>query len=116
MYQHCKKSIPGSAQLRAACFDSATETIILAVCGVSRRLSTIFGTVFNRIKGGWKMSSLRLYDELANWWLLLSPPEEYVDEVAFFLQALRDAGTTSGTMLDLGSGGGSNAFHLKQHF
>lgn len=63
------------------------------------------------------MAALKLYEELANWWLLLSPPEEYVDEVAFFLKALQGAGVPlQGAMLDLGSGGGSNAFHMKQHF
>lgn len=63
------------------------------------------------------MSSLKLYDELAIWWPLLSPPDDYVEEVAFFLQALRDANAQfHGTMLELGSGGGSNAFHLKEHF
>src|SRR5262245_17716278 len=63
------------------------------------------------------MAALKLYEDLANWWLLLSPPEEYVDEVAFFLDTLRDAGVPlQGTMVDFGSGGGSNAFHFKQHF
>lgn len=63
------------------------------------------------------MSSLKLYEELAEWWPLLSPPEEYVDEVAFFLQALQDADAQQqGTMVEFGSGGGSSAFHLKTHF
>lgn len=61
------------------------------------------------------MSPLKMYEELAKWWPLLSPPDEYTEEVAFFLQALHDAGAKEGgTLLDLGSGGGSNAFHLKQ--
>lgn len=63
------------------------------------------------------MSPLKLYAELAEWWPLLSPPEEYTEEVAFFLQTLRhNDGPEQPTMLDLGSGGGSNAFHLKAHF
>lgn len=62
----------------------------------------------------------RLYDELAAWWPLLSPPEEYVGEAADLLPRL---GMTAGeaparrpTLLELGSGGGSLAFHLKRHF
>ncbi len=56
-----------------------------------------------------------MYEELAKWWPLLSPPDEYTEEVAFFLQALHDEGAKNGgTLLELGSGGGSNAFHLKQ--
>jgi trans-aconitate methyltransferase len=63
------------------------------------------------------MSSLKLYEELAHWWLLLSPPDDYTEEVAFFLEALHDAhASPHGTLLDLGSGGGSNAFLLKEHF
>ncbi len=61
--------------------------------------------------------TLKLYRELAQWWLLFSPPEEYADEVAFFLPLLEDGrASTPRTMLELGSGGGSNAFHLKAHF
>src|SRR5688500_15106939 len=63
------------------------------------------------------MAALKLYDALADWWLLLSPPEEYVDEAAFFLHALgHDDPPQQRTMLELGSGGGNNAFHLKQQF
>lgn len=62
------------------------------------------------------MAALKMYEELANWWPLLSPPEDYVDEIAFFLDALKNANATEGTLLDLGAGGGSNAFHLKEHF
>lgn len=62
------------------------------------------------------MPALKMYEELATWWPLLSPPEDYVDEIAFFLEALKNANATEGTLLDLGAGGGSNAFHLKEHF
>ena len=63
------------------------------------------------------MAALKLYQELADWWPLLSPPEEYAEEVAFFLQALgQDDSLPQRTMLELGSGGGGNAFHLKSHF
>ena len=59
----------------------------------------------------------KLYDELAPWWPLLSPPEEYVEEAAFFAQLLEKAGDQPcRTLLELGSGGGNNASHLKARF
>ena len=61
--------------------------------------------------------TLKLYEELAHWWPLLSPVEDSEDEIAFFLEALGvDDDSPQRTMLELGSGGGSNAYHLKQHF
>jgi SAM-dependent methyltransferase len=60
---------------------------------------------------------LRLYQELAEWWPLLSPPEEYEGEAEDLLARLRSGGATpGGTLLELGSGGGSLASHLKRHF
>jgi SAM-dependent methyltransferase len=59
----------------------------------------------------------KLYTELANWWPLLSAYEDYADEAAFFAQALSQAGLPSSPLLlELGSGGGNNAFHLKKIF
>lgn len=58
-----------------------------------------------------------LYTDLAPWWPLLSPPEEYVEEAVEVLAALRtEAPGPARTLLELGSGGGSLAFHLKAHF
>ncbi|MBK8134323.1 MAG: class I SAM-dependent methyltransferase [Chloroflexi bacterium] len=60
---------------------------------------------------------LKMYGDLAHWWPLLSPPVDYAEEVAFFLQVLVDAKIpVFGSMLELGSGGGNNALHLKNHF
>jgi SAM-dependent methyltransferase len=60
---------------------------------------------------------LKLYSELATWWPLLSPPEEYADEADFFWRVLSERGLPSApSLLELGCGGGSNAFHLKKHF
>lgn len=60
---------------------------------------------------------LKLYTELAVWWPLLSPPEDYVEEVRFFQKVFAEAGLpSSASLLELGSGGGSNAFHLKKMF
>jgi SAM-dependent methyltransferase len=59
----------------------------------------------------------KLYHELALWWPLLSPPEEYVDEADFFGRVFLESGLPpSPTLLELGCGGGSNAFHLKKLF
>jgi hypothetical protein len=62
--------------------------------------------------------SLRLYAELASWWPLMSPPVHYVEEAADLLPLLRDVRDPSParTLLELGSGGGSLACHLKNHF
>jgi trans-aconitate methyltransferase len=59
----------------------------------------------------------KLYAELASWWPLFSPPEDYIDEANFFYQVLVAAGLPPApTLLELGCGGGNNAVHLKEHF
>lgn len=58
----------------------------------------------------------RMYTDLAVWWPLLSPPSAYAEEVAELLPTLLGApDAVPGTMLELGSGGGSFAFHVKAH-
>lgn len=60
---------------------------------------------------------MRLYDELASWWPLLSAVEDYEEEAGLYARALLDhAGGPLKTMLELGSGGGHNAFYLKARF
>lgn len=60
---------------------------------------------------------LRMYADLAGWWPLLSAPEDYAEEAAFYRRALLDASSRPvRTVLELGSGGGNNASHLKAHF
>lgn len=60
---------------------------------------------------------MKLYNELADWWPLLSPPDEYEEEAATYRTHLMSAGDAPcRTVLELGSGGGNNASHLKQHF
>ena len=59
----------------------------------------------------------KLYNELASWWPLLSPVADYAEEATFFLQVLREAGLRpNSSLLELGCGGGNNAFHLKPYF
>lgn len=59
----------------------------------------------------------RLYRDLADWWPVLSPPEEYSEEAEFFRRAIISAIPSKAvTMLELGSGGGNNASYLKEHF
>lgn len=58
----------------------------------------------------------RFYGELARWWPLISPPKEYEEEAAFAASLLRSASIPVHDVLELGSGGGSNAAHLKSVF
>jgi hypothetical protein len=61
------------------------------------------------------MSSAKLYDELAEWWPLMSAPEDYKEEAAFYFDAMSRAGQTPiETMVEFGSGGGNNAWFLKK--
>lgn len=59
----------------------------------------------------------RLYDDLAPWWPLLSDPADYAEEAAVVAEILRTRGRRPvHDVLELGSGGGNNASHLKTHF
>jgi len=55
-----------------------------------------------------------LYSALANWWPLLSPASHYTEEAAELLPLLEPAARM--TLLELGSGGGSLAWHLQPYF
>lgn len=58
-----------------------------------------------------------MYRELASWWHLLSSPDEYIEEAAYFHKVFREASEhPPQTVLELGSGGGNNAWHLKAHY
>jgi SAM-dependent methyltransferase len=65
-----------------------------------------------------KMSQLpRLYSEFAEWWPLLSHPDDYAEEAAFYAKIiLTSSRSLPKTVLELGSGGGNNASHLKRSF
>jgi len=59
----------------------------------------------------------KMYNDLATWWPLLSAPAEYTEDADFYHQTLLETGQTPlHTMLELGSGGGNNAFHLKAYY
>jgi SAM-dependent methyltransferase len=57
--------------------------------------------------------SYSLYRELASWWPLISPPAEYSDDATLIDAVFASAGQPVRTLLDLGSGGGHVAAHLK---
>ena len=60
---------------------------------------------------------MKMYDDLASWWPLLSAPADYEEEAAFYGQTLAAAcDRPPRTVLELGSGGGNNASHLKARF
>lgn len=59
----------------------------------------------------------KMYTDLAVWWPLISPLTEYQEEVAFFLPLLDNVvDHPPVTLLELGSGGGSNAYYMKSAF
>jgi SAM-dependent methyltransferase len=58
-----------------------------------------------------------LYTELAGWFHLLTAPEDYAEEAAFYGKTIIEAcARPPRTLLELGSGGGNNASHMKARF
>src|SRR3954468_1805196 len=59
----------------------------------------------------------KLYSELASWFHLLSAPKDYAEEAEFAQNTLIESSATPvKTVLELGAGGGNNAFHMKSAF
>jgi ubiquinone/menaquinone biosynthesis C-methylase UbiE len=59
----------------------------------------------------------RLYGDLAGWFHLLTAPEDYKEEAAFYRRVIVENSLIPvKTVLEMGSGGGNNASHLKAHF
>jgi SAM-dependent methyltransferase len=59
----------------------------------------------------------RLYGDLTGWWQAISPPSEYAEEGALYVEMIRSAARRPvREVLELGSGGGNNASHMKRHF
>jgi len=63
------------------------------------------------------MKRLLLYNDLAEWWPLCSAPSEYRQEAEIYRSTfMAHSKSRPLTMLELGSGGGNNAFYLSRHF
>ena len=56
------------------------------------------------------------YEQLAEWWPVISPVSDYTGECAEIRRVLKAHRPHAGTLLELGSGGGHVAFHLKADF
>jgi SAM-dependent methyltransferase len=67
-------------------------------------------------RGDGDPADYRLYEDLAAWWPLISPPAEYAGEAAYLAELLGGAVPPVREVLDLGSGGGHVAVHLKDRF
>jgi len=59
----------------------------------------------------------QLYGGIADWWPVISPPSEYAEEGALYVEMIRGAAPGPvREVLELGSGGGNNASHMKGAF
>jgi SAM-dependent methyltransferase len=59
----------------------------------------------------------KLYREYAEWWPLLSAPADYLEEATEYTRLILGASNGEArTVLELGSGGGNNASHMKASF
>ncbi|HKS16517.1 MAG TPA: class I SAM-dependent methyltransferase [Planctomycetota bacterium] len=60
---------------------------------------------------------MKLYSEFADWFRLLTPPADYRREAAVYAKLLfKHSPRRPRTLLELGSGGGHNASHLRRRF
>lgn len=55
-----------------------------------------------------------MYSEFADWWHLLSPPVGYAEKAELYWKIISKYKHNIKNALELGSGGGNNAFHLKK--
>jgi SAM-dependent methyltransferase len=63
------------------------------------------------------LGAVHMYSDLAPWFHLLTHPSDYADEAAFVRRVVDDVAIGEArTLLELGSGGGNNASHLKARF
>ena len=59
----------------------------------------------------------RFYHDIAEWWPVISPPAEYAEEAMLYVDMIRtSARRPVREVLELGSGGGNNASHMKGAF
>ena len=59
------------------------------------------------------LRGVRIYGDLAPWFHLLTAPADYAGEAARYRGLILDELPEARTLLELGSGGGNNASHLK---
>lgn len=60
---------------------------------------------------------MRIYSDLAPWFHLLTHPSDYEDEASYYTRVIEAASDARAkTLLELGSGGGNNASHMKARF
>lgn len=58
----------------------------------------------------------KLYRELASWWPIFSDRSDYEEEASIFKKLIKTNCPEAQSLLELGSGGGNNASHLKADF
>jgi SAM-dependent methyltransferase len=59
----------------------------------------------------------RMYHEFADWFHLLTAPDDYKEEADFYRRCVvENSRTPLQSVLELGSGGGNNASHMKSYF
>jgi SAM-dependent methyltransferase len=59
----------------------------------------------------------QLYHDIADWWPAISPPSEYAEEAELYVEMIQAAARRQvREVLELGSGGGNNASHMKRAF
>ena len=59
----------------------------------------------------------QLYYDISEWWPVISPPSEYAEEAELYVEMIQAAaGRPVREVLELGSGGGNNASHMKRSF
>jgi SAM-dependent methyltransferase len=63
-------------------------------------------------------SAPKLYNELASWFPLLTPPEDYAEAAGIYRRIIERYSVRGRprTLLELGCGGGHNALYLKERF
>ncbi|MBN1898897.1 MAG: methyltransferase domain-containing protein [Spirochaetes bacterium] len=59
---------------------------------------------------------VKLYNQMAHFWHLVSEPDDYKEEAGIFTTIFHKHSPEVNSILELGSGGGNTAFHLKKHF
>ena len=61
--------------------------------------------------------AMHMYSDLAPWFHLLTHPSDYAEEADFVVRVVDEVSNgRAHTLLELGSGGGNNASHLKKRF